>query len=835
MISIGAWILTLPIVSSITGIRPLVNATVFVVSITVSLIICNCGHSQEIPAGKIDFSHEVVPVLRRHCAECHTGDQAKGGFSMNDQGMLLRSSSIKVGVSGESEMIARLTDSDADVRMPPGERPALSAQEIEVLSRWIDQGLPWESGFRFDRKYYIPSLSLKAAARSYAVPDGRNPIDVIIESDLPAIKDMNKQELTDSEFYRRASLDLVGLLPEVNHLHDFVSDQGADKRNVLVDSLLSNSNAYAEHWLSFFNDLFRNDYAGTGFITGGRRQISNWLYQSLISNKPYDVMARELIAPANDDTRGFIDGIRWRGEVSAGQTVEMQFAQSVAQAFLGINLKCASCHDSFIDQWTLDDAYGLAAIYSERPLKLYRCDQEIGRIAKPAWLFPALGKIEQGLNREERLKQLAQLVTAPENASFSRSIVNRLWYRMMGRGIVHPLDAMQSEPWSEELLDYLAGYLIDHEYNLQALLRLIANSDAYQSRSVQIQKDVSRGYSFEGPVTRRLTAEQFLDAVWQITESGPVQFDAPIVRGDPDQVDEDLRQWSGEWIWGASASNGGIPPAGETLAIRRVIEVPSGLVAAAALVTCDNSYKLFLNGEQVASGDNWSDPNGLSIHSYMKEGKNELVVIATNAGNAPNPAGLFFEARFDFSDGLRERIVSDASWSVNKNAPTISDGRLGDFVGSWEPATIVDALSVWDQAVKQHGPLAMQRALMQRDVLVRSSLMKNDPLMKALGRPMREQIVSMRPESLTTLEAMNLSNGDAFANILSSGARKLVRRYAGENDQMIVYLYEFAYSRKPSNAELAVAVSYLGETMGEERIADLLWSIFMSPEFLLVR
>ena len=85
----------------------------------------------------------------------------------------------------------------------------------------------------------------------------------------------------------------------------------------------------------FFNDLLRNDYSGTGFITGGRKQVSSWLYESLLYNVPFDQMARELIAPSSDASRGFIDGIKWRGNVSAGQTVEIQFAQFGGASVLG--------------------------------------------------------------------------------------------------------------------------------------------------------------------------------------------------------------------------------------------------------------------------------------------------------------------------------------------------------------------------------------------------------------------------------------------------------------------------------------------------------------------
>src|SRR5690606_14077179 len=182
-----------------------------------------------------------------------------------------------------------------------------------------------------------------------AVDSRTHRLDRIIDAYLLEHELALPAEIDDATFLRRVSLDLVGLLPEPDTLAAFVADTAADKRARMIDQLLDNDIAYADHWLTFFNDLLRNDYSGTGFITGGRRQISGWLYDALLTNKSFDVMTRELIAPPTDSSRGYIDGIRWRGEVSAGQSVEIQFAQSVAQSFLGINLKCASCHDSFVD------------------------------------------------------------------------------------------------------------------------------------------------------------------------------------------------------------------------------------------------------------------------------------------------------------------------------------------------------------------------------------------------------------------------------------------------------------------------------------------------------
>ncbi|MFN9958727.1 MAG: DUF1553 domain-containing protein, partial [bacterium] len=128
-------------------------------------------------------------------------------------------------------------------------------------------------------------------------------------------------------------------------------------------------------------------------------------------------------------------------------------------------------------------------------------------------------------------------MTDREIGRFARTIVNRLWYRLTGRGIVHPLDAMQSPPWNADLLDYLASYLQQNNYDLKAVLQHIAESQAYQSAALpreSSQSDPADGW--RGPVPRRLTAEQFMDAVWQLTASAPTNFDAPVIRAVPPVV-----------------------------------------------------------------------------------------------------------------------------------------------------------------------------------------------------------------------------------------------------------------------------------------------------------
>ena len=100
-------------------------------------------------------------------------------------------------------------------------------------------------------------------------------------------------------------------------------------------------------------------------------------------------------------------------------------------------MKCASCHDSFIDRWTLSEAYNLAAIYSEQPLELNRCDKPTGKMATPKWMFPEIGDVDPDAPKAERLKQLADLMTHPENGRFTRTVVNRIWHRLMGLSLIH--------------------------------------------------------------------------------------------------------------------------------------------------------------------------------------------------------------------------------------------------------------------------------------------------------------------------------------------------------------------------------------------------------------
>jgi hypothetical protein len=150
-------------------------------------------------------------------------------------------------------------------------------------------------------------------------------------------------------------------------------------------------------------------------------------------------------------------------------------------------------------------------------------------MAQAAFVFPELGNIDASLPRAERLAQFATLMTHPENGRLTRTIVNRLWHRLMGRGIVEPVDVMQNEPWNEDLIDYLAVHLVDNGYDLKKTIELITASQAYQSQcTVSSESRDGSEFVFRGPAPKRMTAEQYIDAVWSVTGTAPEKPLAPV-------------------------------------------------------------------------------------------------------------------------------------------------------------------------------------------------------------------------------------------------------------------------------------------------------------------
>lgn len=481
------------------------------------------------PAARpVDFVREIKPLFEASCIQCHAKGKDKGGFSLETREALLKGADdgpvAAPGQSGQSMIVKMVAGVDPDNVMPKKGKK-WTREQVGLLRAWIDQGMAWDATVTFARP-----APLNFQPRAVELPAGPqlHPVDRILSAyfakqgiALPAV-------VEDRIFARRVYLDVIGLLPTPAQLDDFLGDRSPDKRAGLARQLLADRRGYADHWLTFWNDLLRNDYRGTGFTDGGRRQISAWLFAALIENKPYDRFVAELVNP-NKASEGFSRGIIWRGTVNASQLPPLQAAQTISQVFMGVNLKCASCHDSFVSDWTLADAYGLAAVYSDDALELVHCDKPTGKIASPRFLYSQLGALPAGTSRPQRLAALARLITDRKDGRLSRTIVNRLWARLLGRGLVESVDDMEKPAWSADLLDWLAEDLVAHHYDLKHTIEVILTSAAYQLPAVETP-DGTTQFIFHGPQVRRLTAEQFCDALATFGQAWPrlpasLQFD----------------------------------------------------------------------------------------------------------------------------------------------------------------------------------------------------------------------------------------------------------------------------------------------------------------------
>ncbi len=798
------------------------------------------------PAGHpVDFTKEIKPILEVRCVKCHGRGKSKGDFSLETREALLKGgtsgAAILPGKSRESYLIELVSGLDPDSVMPKkGSR--LTPAEVGLLRAWIDQGAPWDTKITFAKP---EPLNLKPRLPEVPRFAGvSNPVDAFMRAYTQKLKTAPPPApVGDRVFIRRAYLDLVGLVPTPAQTAEFVASRDPRKRQTLARSLLDDRENYAIHWLSFWNDALRNDYRGTGYIDGGRKQITSWLCSALGNNLPYDQFVAQLVSP-RPESEGFSKGIVWRGVVNASQLPPMQAAQNISQVFMGVNLKCASCHDSFINDWALSEAYGMANLYSDEPLEIFRCDQPTGQKAGYQFLYPQLGRINTSTNKAERLERLAEVITSREDGRLPRTIINRLWARLFGRGLVEPLDDMDNPAWNQDLLDWLAEDLVSHHYDLKQTLYRLATSEAYQWPSVNLPERVSTNFVFKGPAVRRMSAEQFRDAVGELTgafyEAPAGDFDFSWL--NPGDSTNAIQQRA-RWIWDRPEAARTAPPG--TVYFRREITLESQPAEAFAYVACDNRYTLFVNGHKAGEGSDYANPRRHSLRALLKPGVNLIAVKAVNddpGGDKDkphdNPAGLVFYARIRpaGSEPSKPRggvveLVSDSSWTWSaKEIPGWE--KPGTVVSGWKNASEAGGVEAgpWNIAANWARAISSARFLGRS----RAALANADALQVALGRPNREQVMTARASVATTLQALELSNGKELDKLMVRGAEHWLGSKPFSSLDLVSDIYQQALGRAPTVLEERAALGLVGQPAGKEGLEDFLWAVCMHPEFQLI-
>jgi hypothetical protein len=352
----------------------------------------------------------------------------------------------------------------------------------------------------------------------------------------------------DAEFVRRVYLGLTGVVPSVEEAREFLADKAADRRVQLVDKLLA-SEGYARHMTNLFDTLLM-DRRPDKHVK--RPEWRDFLQTSFAANKPYNQFVREILSTDGSDPK-----TRPAGKFYLDRDGEPNLlTKDISRLFLGMNLHCAQCHDHpLVDAYKQDHYYGLQAflsrsyVYTDKATKvsIYAEKAEgdvtfqsvfVPKVTKNALPRVPFGKEiadpkfekgqeyvkpvpkgERGIPKYSRRAQLAEQVVGKENARFPRAAVNRLWFFLMGRGIVDPVeyDHPANPPSHPELLQMLSDEFAASNYNVKAMIRAIVRSDAYQRSSEMPKgKDIDPK-TFGVAALKPLTPEQFAWSLMQAT------------------------------------------------------------------------------------------------------------------------------------------------------------------------------------------------------------------------------------------------------------------------------------------------------------------------------
>ena len=332
---------------------------------------------------------------------------------------------------------------------------------------------------------------------------------------------------SDSDYVRRAYLDVCGVLPTPDEVRTFMADKDLNKRAKLVDALLQRPE-FADFWTLKWSDILRSNRKT--IQVKGIHVFQHWLRGHIEANTGFDQIVKELLT-ANGSTFANPPANYYRVAKDP-----QNLAETTAQLFFGIRMQCSKCHNHPFERWTQDDYYSMAAffarekqkkdpmepgtpgkapdgaevIFSERSGEVKQ--PRSGKTMPPKFMGGAIPTIPPGQDRRE---VLADWVVSPENPFFAKSTVNRIWFHLCGKGIVDPVDDFRdSNPSAnDELLDALAKDFITSKFDLRHIIKVIMASRTYQLSAQANDFNKEDVKYFSHAVTKLLTAEQLLDAI----------------------------------------------------------------------------------------------------------------------------------------------------------------------------------------------------------------------------------------------------------------------------------------------------------------------------------
>lgn len=354
-----------------------------------------------------------------------------------------------------------------------------------------------------------------------------NYIDQLVYDKLHKLRIYPSDLCSDEVFLRRVYLDVIGAVPEVETISEFIADKTPNKRERAVDDLLSRKE-FTEMWVMKFAELLQirtDDNNGVSYKS--TLLYFNWIKDRIANNVPMDQIVRDLLT-AKGGT--FVSPATNYYQIERDN---LKITENVAQVFMGMRIQCAQCHDHPFDQWTQDDYYSFASFFSQvgrkraaDPRESVIYNRNSGEINHPVHKKPMPPKFLGGETPEikkgtDRREVLADWLASPENPFFARNLANIVWSHFFGQGIIEPVDDVRisNPPSNPELLDQLASRFTEYQYDFRKLVRDVCTSRIYQlsTRTNPSNEDDLR--NFARAQLRRMRAEVLLDVISQVTKT----------------------------------------------------------------------------------------------------------------------------------------------------------------------------------------------------------------------------------------------------------------------------------------------------------------------------
>ena len=509
------------------------------------------------------FERDILPLFYGRCFACHSGkkDEPAADMRLDTAEGIRKAGVIVPGQPDASELLARVSLPLTDEHfMPPlkGGGQPLSEPERDLVRRWIAAGATLGTWRSFEHRQPAIEFTATPVRRSDAPMLARQ-VDAIVDAWHKRQGTRLNPPVDDHTFLRRVHLDVAGRIPSLEETSRYLADPSQDKRARLIDALLDGP-GYTSHTYNWKADLLR--LIGNGIPGSPGWMYDEWVKESVRTGMRYDEFVRRLITASgylwDDGAVGFY--LRDRG-------MPLDHTSNMARVFLGTRMECAQCHDHPLEPITQQDFYELSAytfgvtnLCSEagfspanvrhwKALQAKLDETNAGHDVRQAAsrTVAALKRLTQDSPNElvypqdyareaargkksaartpfgdeasadvgTRRAALAAWMTSPRNPRFSRNIANRLWKRVMGAGLVEPVDSLSpmTRPEPPELFDFLAETMARLSFDERAFLAVLLNTRLYQRTALDEPPPPGLPCPLQGPAMRRLSAEQIWDSM----------------------------------------------------------------------------------------------------------------------------------------------------------------------------------------------------------------------------------------------------------------------------------------------------------------------------------